>query len=101
MYHPPSLDMVSPSGLDHQGGSLAYERDFKAMSAAYHTTTIFQPSAQASREQFDARISVLGKRLEEYIRSRGYYLCVHPDDIEDAIQGRLFGSGQSTSASLG
>lgn len=59
------------------------------MSAVYHTTTIFQPSTQASREQFDARISVLGKRLEEYVRSRVYYLCVHPDDIQDAIQGAL------------
>jgi RNA polymerase sigma factor (sigma-70 family) len=62
---------------------------FIAMSAVYHTTTIFQPTIQASREQFDARISVLGKRLEEYVRSRVYYLCVHPDDIEDAIQGAL------------
>ena len=81
--------MTSRSGLDHQGGSLALERCTKAMSEVYHTTSIFQPTTQASREQFDARISIIGKRLEGYVRSRVYYLCVNPDDIEDAIQGAL------------
>jgi DNA-directed RNA polymerase specialized sigma24 family protein len=57
------------------------------MSAVYHTTTIFQPATQASRDQFDARISIIGLRLERRIRSRLWYLCIHPDDMDDAIQG--------------
>lgn len=59
------------------------------LNEVYHTTTIFQPSAQASRDQFDARISIIGRRLERCIRSRLWYLCSTPDDMDDAIQGAL------------
>jgi len=55
----------------------------------YHTTSIFQPSTQASQDQFDARISIIGRRLERCIRSRLWYLCSNPDDMDDAIQGAL------------
>jgi DNA-directed RNA polymerase specialized sigma24 family protein len=59
------------------------------LTEVYHTTTIFQPSTQASRDQFDARISIIGRRLERCIRSRLWYLCSSPDDLDDAIQGAL------------
>jgi DNA-directed RNA polymerase specialized sigma24 family protein/transposase-like protein len=59
------------------------------LNEVYHTTSIFQPSAQASRDQFDARISIIGRRLERCIRSRLWYLCSSPDDIDDGIQGAL------------
>jgi DNA-directed RNA polymerase specialized sigma24 family protein/transposase-like protein len=59
------------------------------LNEVYHTTSIFQPSTQASRDQFDARISIIGGRLERCIRSRLWYLCSSPDDIDDAIQGAL------------
>lgn len=59
------------------------------MSAVYHTTTIFQPATQANRDQFDARIQIIGRRLERYLRNRVWYLCLNPDDMDDAIQGAL------------
>jgi len=59
------------------------------LTVVYHTTSIFQPSTQANRDQFDARISIIGRRLECCIRSRLWYLCSSPDDLDDAIQGAL------------
>ena len=59
------------------------------LTEVYHTTTIFQPSTQASRDQFDARISIIGRRLERCIHNRLWYLCSSPDDMDDAIQGAL------------
>jgi hypothetical protein len=51
----------------------------------YHTTSIFQPTTQASRDQFDARTSIIGRCLERRIRYRLWYLCSSPDDMDDAI----------------
>lgn len=66
------------------------ERTFSAMlTEVYHTTSLFQPSTQASRDQFDAWISIIGRRLERCIRRRLWYLCSNPDDIDDAIQSAL------------
>jgi DNA-directed RNA polymerase specialized sigma24 family protein/transposase-like protein len=59
------------------------------LTEVYHTTTIFQPSTQANRDQFDARISIIGRHLERCIHSRLWYLCSSPDDMDDAIQNAL------------
>jgi DNA-directed RNA polymerase specialized sigma24 family protein len=59
------------------------------LTEVYHTTSIFQPSSQASRDHFNARISIIGRRLERCIHHRLWYLCSSPDDLDDAIQGAL------------
>ena len=59
------------------------------LTEVYHTTSVFQPSTQASRDQFDARISIIGRRLERCVRYRLWDLCSSPDDLDDAIQGAL------------
>jgi transposase len=59
------------------------------MTSVYHITTLFQPTTQVSRDQFDTRIQIIGMRLERYLRGRLWYLCITPDDMDDAIQGAL------------
>jgi DNA-directed RNA polymerase specialized sigma24 family protein len=69
---------------------MAKKVSFPAMvTEVYHTTSIFQPSTQANRDQFDARISILGRRLGRCVRARLWYLCSSPDDLDDAIQAAL------------
>ncbi len=69
---------------------MAKKESFPAMlTEVYHTTSLFQPSTQASRDQFDARISIIGRRLERCVRARLWYLCSNPDDLDDAIQAAL------------
>lgn len=59
------------------------------MTSVYHNTTLFQPTTQVSRDQFDARIQIIGSRLQRYLRGRLWYLCISPDDMDDAIQSAL------------
>jgi DNA-directed RNA polymerase specialized sigma24 family protein len=69
---------------------MAKKESFPAMlTEVYHTTSIFQPSTQASHDQFDARIIIIGRRLERCIHYRLWYLCSSPDDLDDAIQAAL------------
>ena len=43
---------------------------FKVMSTVYHVDTVFQPAIEASNEQFEARMTIIGKRLERYLRGK-------------------------------
>ncbi len=77
---------MSRFGLATRAARWLMKGCFKAMSAVYHTTSLFPPSTQASRNQFDARITIIGRRLERCICYRLWYLCSNPDDLDDALQ---------------
>src|SRR5271165_6372081 len=62
---------------------------FKVMSPVYHVTTVFQPATEVSREQFEARLTIIGKHLERYLRFKLWEQADSPDDMDDAIQMSL------------
>ncbi len=59
------------------------------MTTVYHVTSLFQPSEEVNPDQFEARIAIIGRRLERFIRSRLWYLSADQDDFDDAFQGAL------------
>ncbi len=59
------------------------------MTSVYHVTSLFESTTTTSYDQFEARIVIIGSRLERYIHGRLWHLSDNDDDLDDAFQGAL------------
>ena len=56
------------------------------MTTVYHVTSIFQPTTEATRAQFDDRITLIGRRIEKYIKRCLYWKVNDEDDLDNLVQ---------------
>lgn len=57
------------------------------MTTVYtHTESIFNPTTHVDREKFEARLSILGRRIERFIKATLWASADYHDDLDDATQ---------------